>query len=1545
MAALSGLSGVFTTAGGWNAPTGGSLTNPASTQVTFDASGSSLMSTTASTWDLTDSTFSWKMPSFPTTSSAPSIELRSAASVVQWRIFRGASGWTCRQGTTNVGSAIPDATVTSNPYLRFRHVTAGTSTVYFEYSPDGTNWTTHTSVAVSTSAITSLIPRFQISAVPTGPAWVVQEVNGTAAPGTITTASASSITSAGVWTGTGNVFSSNDVYATDTGSVQNTEYPFDASGFNFSAITSGSTINAVRVTIEAKTGTAARAQIKGEAYDGASLLTGSLALVNLTAADVNYTFNPTATLTNVQSANFKVRVTNKRTSASASTTSVDYVKVEVEWTAPTFTTHNAAATLAVVSNLSSPAATAVAVHEALAPRTVTAAPVAAATKSFSNPTDLTGLQSWYDADDASSFTFGTGTQVSQWNDKSGLGRHLTQATGSLQPQRNGTQNSRTTVTFDGTDDYMDTASFTVAQPITVFFAGDIVSDSDQGWFSSVGGNFQVYIGAGNVYLYCGTTPSGLQLTGSYTGAHTWRFQANGSSTAGYKDGTLLATGDTGSSGTTTGWRLAERNLTSGYRLTGEVFEIIVYDRILTGGEITQVEDYLTAKWITAGPVTQSAAATLALTSAPASSAIPVHEGLAARSVTSAQAAVALAAHEALATQPVTSGLAASAAVTHEATASLAVTSAPAAAASVTTAAHNFSALTTDFSDTVTWDVDPLATATSSQVTLPADVSQPVVETDTSDWVLDEQRVSWRWSVPPAASGVTASAEMQPGPSPSSANMLRFIYSNGTLFVRHHVASTVTTLASYTWDPASPFLAFRDTGTTQYWETSPDGSSWTTVGSAATGLSVTGGALIFRTNAPGAAPTYGSLVIDKVNSTAVVQSAVSSLAVTSAPTASSVAVHEGSAAAPATAALASVGTVTEAVWTAVSSLPVTAALASAGSATHEASAALAVAASSAAPATVTEAVWTIAGSLQVSASQVAAASATHEASAPLAVTASSAAPATVTEAVWAAVSSLPVTASSAAAVSATHEASAALAVVATSAAPGTVTEAVWDIAGTLAVSAAGSATSAADRPAAAAVAGTAALVAASSSTHEAVAALAVTSALSANPGAVTSTRDADSALAVSATLTSTSGREVGATASLAVTATVGASSVPTHEALATQAVTSAIVAAGNATLPVAASLGVTSTAASTTSVSRSSASASPVTATLTAAASVTRAATSALAVTAGRTSAVALAASGTGTLAVSSTNAASPVVTHQGVASLAGTAGLAASGSTVHQATAALGVSAGLLCEAVEVGGDRLAEGFLAAQSVLASTGSKVTAAAGAVSSTAVLASAATLVHDASASLSVTVVQGSTAGLSRDAAGSLAVTVDRSAQIAIIRGGRASLSVQVDRGADPSISKDVTARLAVTAAPAAIGGHILTAESALNVTAVMAGAIGKLRSAAAALAVVVTRTSAAIKARNASSSLNVSQTSQAAVGHIAQGTATLSLEAELEALVDAVNLSEQPNIDTTVGDRFVVASMGERGVMVGVNGREIDTALETGADTGITVTLGTRVLDT
>jgi|688.fasta_scaffold121886_3 hypothetical protein len=65
---------------------------------------------------------------------------------------------------------------------------------------------------------------------------------------------------------------------------------------------------------------------------------------------------------------------------------------------------------------------------------------------------------WFDAADASTITVSTG--ISEWRDKSGNGRHISQSTSSFRPIYSQTVlNSLPVVVFDGSNDYLTTTSF------------------------------------------------------------------------------------------------------------------------------------------------------------------------------------------------------------------------------------------------------------------------------------------------------------------------------------------------------------------------------------------------------------------------------------------------------------------------------------------------------------------------------------------------------------------------------------------------------------------------------------------------------------------------------------------------------------------------------------------------------------------------------------------------------------------------------------------------------------------------------------------------------------------------------------------------------------------------------------------------------------------------------------------------------------------------------------------------------------------------------
>jgi len=83
------------------------------------------------------------------------------------------------------------------------------------------------------------------------------------------------------------------------------------------------------------------------------------------------------------------------------------------------------------------------------------------------PADIT-TAAWFDASDASTITASAGS-VSQWDDRSGNGNHVTQATGSSQPATGSASlNGLNVLAFDGGDHLKISSAPLTTQPSTIF---------------------------------------------------------------------------------------------------------------------------------------------------------------------------------------------------------------------------------------------------------------------------------------------------------------------------------------------------------------------------------------------------------------------------------------------------------------------------------------------------------------------------------------------------------------------------------------------------------------------------------------------------------------------------------------------------------------------------------------------------------------------------------------------------------------------------------------------------------------------------------------------------------------------------------------------------------------------------------------------------------------------------------------------------------------------------------------------------------------------
>ena len=211
-----------------------------------------------------------------------------------------------------------------------------------------------------------------------------------------------------------------------------------------------------------------------------------------------------------------------------------------------------------------------------------------------------GLLLWLDAADDTTFSYSSGTTVSQWRDKSGLNNHVAQSTVANQPSRSSTLNSRKIIVFDGSNDSLSSAnSLDLSTTHTIFaIASQSVGSSDAGLVSinNTLNNGMTLHNASAYYAYFG---DGSKYVSYGIGASTYYiftkvFKGSSSTTRQiYLNGTSATTSGTITASDTTGViRLGQQST----YLNGTIAEVIIFNRELTDIELKQVHTYLGQKW-------------------------------------------------------------------------------------------------------------------------------------------------------------------------------------------------------------------------------------------------------------------------------------------------------------------------------------------------------------------------------------------------------------------------------------------------------------------------------------------------------------------------------------------------------------------------------------------------------------------------------------------------------------------------------------------------------------------------------------------------------------------------------------------------------------------------------------------------------------------------------------------------------------------------------------------------------------------------------------
>jgi hypothetical protein len=221
---------------------------------------------------------------------------------------------------------------------------------------------------------------------------------------------------------------------------------------------------------------------------------------------------------------------------------------------------------------------------------------------------------WFDADDATTFTYSSGVVVSQWADKSGNSRNASQATVANQPTRQtNVVNGKAVVRFDATNDQLTYTEYSLSNR-TIFMVFRNAAQLNSGtnvdlinggttfpWqifgFGSQSGGI-----ANEVATWLGVSSGGSTIQGYYSTANiaagnhqlNWTTNSSYAFAAKLDKSNLSTTAHAGGFSATT--YPGNSGGFSGAATGIDLCEYIVYDTVLSGTDITANEDYLATKW-------------------------------------------------------------------------------------------------------------------------------------------------------------------------------------------------------------------------------------------------------------------------------------------------------------------------------------------------------------------------------------------------------------------------------------------------------------------------------------------------------------------------------------------------------------------------------------------------------------------------------------------------------------------------------------------------------------------------------------------------------------------------------------------------------------------------------------------------------------------------------------------------------------------------------------------------------------------------------------
>lgn len=213
---------------------------------------------------------------------------------------------------------------------------------------------------------------------------------------------------------------------------------------------------------------------------------------------------------------------------------------------------------------------------------------------------VTGSLAWYDAADGSTVTHSSGA-VSQWNDKSGNGYNVTQATAANQPSYTSAIGGKSVLTFDaaGPEYLSNTAIADTAQPFTAFVVTRNDDTAVVKWIltgsTTTANRALIRTNASEIQaIDMGTVLSGGTMSTTLLGVST--SVINSTTSQLFLNGSSQGSGDAGANNLQDIRIGANHAAANGW--SGDIAEIIIYNSVLSTANRELVEAYLKNKWDT-----------------------------------------------------------------------------------------------------------------------------------------------------------------------------------------------------------------------------------------------------------------------------------------------------------------------------------------------------------------------------------------------------------------------------------------------------------------------------------------------------------------------------------------------------------------------------------------------------------------------------------------------------------------------------------------------------------------------------------------------------------------------------------------------------------------------------------------------------------------------------------------------------------------------------------------------------------------------------------